>query len=99
MQQDPLKALIIVVIFASLARGNLVMFQELGLGVAVALLLDATIVRIVLVPAAMSLLGRWNWWPSELSREPVDDLPAAPTQRLEPGVPPPRLARRRSTTW
>ena len=66
-------ALIIVVIFASLARGNLVMFQELGLGVAVALLLDATIVRVVLVPAAMSLLGRWNWWPSELSREPLDE--------------------------
>ena len=87
-------ALIIVVIFASLARGNLVMFQELGLGVAVALLLDATIVRIVLVPAAMSLLGRWNWWPSELSREPVDDLPAAPTQRPA-AVPPPGLVRRR----
>ncbi|MGZ4257360.1 MAG: MMPL family transporter, partial [Gaiellaceae bacterium] len=62
------------------------MFQELGLGVAVALLLDATIVRVVLVPAAMSVLGRWNWWPSELSREPVDDATSAPTQVLGGGL-------------
>jgi uncharacterized membrane protein YdfJ with MMPL/SSD domain len=79
-------ALIIVVVFASLARGNLVMFQELGVGVAVALLLDATIVRVVLVPAAMSLLGRWNWYPSRLSREPVEEWDAAPTQRLDGGL-------------
>ena len=53
---------------------------------AVALLLDATIVRVVLVPAAMSVLGRWNWWPSELSREPVDDPATAPTQVLGGGA-------------
>jgi putative drug exporter of the RND superfamily len=69
-------ALIIVVVFASLARGNLVMFQELGLGVAVALLLDATIVRVVLVPSAMCVLGRWNWYPSRLSRVDVSPQPA-----------------------
>ena len=42
--------------------GDLIMFQQMGLGVAVALLLDATIVRAVLVPAAMKLLGAWNWY-------------------------------------
>ena len=40
----------------------MVMFQQMGFGVAVALLIDATIVRSVLLPSAMSLLGRWNWY-------------------------------------
>ncbi len=43
--------------------------KELGLGCAVAIALDATLVRLILVPAAMVLLGRWNWWtPSRLER-------------------------------
>jgi RND superfamily putative drug exporter len=55
-------ALIIIAVFAGFARGDLVMFQQMGFGVAVALLLDATIVRSVLVPASMKLLGEWNWY-------------------------------------
>jgi uncharacterized membrane protein YdfJ with MMPL/SSD domain len=55
-------ALIIVAVFSGFARGDLVMFQQMGFGVAVALLLDATIVRLVLVPAAMQLLGARNWY-------------------------------------
>jgi putative drug exporter of the RND superfamily len=55
-------ALIIVAVFTGFARGDLVMFQQMGFGVAVALLLDATIVRLVLVPAAMQLLGERNWY-------------------------------------
>jgi RND superfamily putative drug exporter len=38
------------------------MFQQMGFGVAVALLIDATIIRSVLLPATMSMLGRWNWY-------------------------------------
>ncbi len=38
------------------------MFQQMGFGVAVALLLDATIIRSVLLPSAMKLLGNWNWY-------------------------------------
>jgi RND superfamily putative drug exporter len=38
------------------------MFQQMGFGVAVALLIDATIVRSILLPSAMRLLGRWNWY-------------------------------------
>jgi len=49
-------ALIIVAAFSGFARGDLMMFQQVGFGVAVALLLDATVVRLVLVPAAMELL-------------------------------------------
>ena len=55
-------ALIIVVVFAGFARGDLVMFQQMGFGVAVALLIDATIIRSVLLPAAMKLLGAWTWY-------------------------------------
>jgi putative drug exporter of the RND superfamily len=55
-------ALIIVAVFAGFAKGDLVMFQQMGFGVAVALLIDATIIRSVLLPAAMRLLDRWNWY-------------------------------------
>jgi RND superfamily putative drug exporter len=55
-------ALIIVAVFTGFAMGDLVMFQQMGFGIAVALLIDATLVRSVLVPAAMQLLGEWNWY-------------------------------------
>src|SRR5215208_6605374 len=55
-------ALIIIAVFSGFARGDLVMFQQMGFGVAIALLLDATLVRLVLVPAAMRLLGERNWY-------------------------------------
>ena len=55
-------ALIIIVVFIGFATGELVMFQQMGFGVAVALLLDATVIRSVLVPAAMELLGERNWY-------------------------------------
>ena len=55
-------ALIIVAVFLGFAMGDLVMFQQMGFGVAIALLLDATIVRSILVPAAMTLLGERNWY-------------------------------------
>ncbi len=55
-------ALIIIAVFAGFARGDLVMFQQMGFGIAVALLIDATIIRSVVVPATMTLLGRWNWY-------------------------------------
>ncbi|HEU4448842.1 MAG TPA: MMPL family transporter [Gaiellaceae bacterium] len=55
-------ALIIIAVFAGFARGDLVMFQQMGFGVAVALLIDATVIRSVVVPASMSLLGLRNWY-------------------------------------
>jgi RND superfamily putative drug exporter len=55
-------ALIIIAVLSGFARGDLVMFQQMGFGVAVALLLDATVVRLVLVPVAMKLLGECNWY-------------------------------------
>ena len=57
-----------IAVFAGFAMGQLVMFQQMGFGLAVAIFLDATIVRSVLVPASMKLLGTRNWWlPSALS--------------------------------
>jgi RND superfamily putative drug exporter len=50
-------ALIIVAVFCGFAAGELVMFQQMGVGVAVALLLDATIVRSALMPANLAILG------------------------------------------
>ena len=55
-------ALIMVAVFAGFASGDLVMFQQIGFGLGVAVLLDATLIRSVMVPAAMKLLGRWNWY-------------------------------------
>ncbi len=55
-------ALIMVAVFAGMASGDLVIFQQVGFGLAVAILIDATIIRMVLVPASMELLGDWNWY-------------------------------------
>jgi uncharacterized membrane protein YdfJ with MMPL/SSD domain len=55
-------ALIIIVVFLGFAMGDMVMFQQMGFGVAVALLLDATVIRSVVLPSLMVLLGRRNWY-------------------------------------
>jgi RND superfamily putative drug exporter len=55
-------AAIMVAVFAGFAAGRLVTFQQMGFGLAVAVLLDATVVRTILVPASMRLLGKWNWY-------------------------------------
>jgi putative drug exporter of the RND superfamily len=55
-------ALIMVAVFGGFALGDMVMFQQMGFGLAIAVLLDATLVRCVLVPATMKILGRHNWY-------------------------------------
>jgi RND superfamily putative drug exporter len=55
-------AAVMIVVFAAFAFARLVVIKELGLGLAVAVLVDATLIRVLLVPATMRLLGRWNWW-------------------------------------
>jgi RND superfamily putative drug exporter len=58
-----------VCVFAVFVGTGVPSIKELGLGNAVAIAIDATLVRLVLVPAAMELLGRWNWWlPRPLAR-------------------------------
>jgi uncharacterized membrane protein YdfJ with MMPL/SSD domain len=78
-------ALIIIAVFWGFAMGDLIMFQQMGFGVAVALLIDATIVRSVLVPASMKLLGDWNWYlPSWLSWLPDAHVEGAESVRARP---------------
>jgi RND superfamily putative drug exporter len=55
-------ALVMISVFAIFATLSLVIFKQLGLGLAVAVLIDATLVRGVLLPATMKLLGDWNWY-------------------------------------
>jgi RND superfamily putative drug exporter len=82
-------ALIIIAVFAGFAAGELVAFQQMGFGVAVALLIDATLVRLVLIPAVMQLLGGRNWYlPASLEWLPhveIEDpaLSAGPTRRAK----------------
>ena len=58
-----------VVVFLSFVFGADVSVKQIGLGLAVAVLIDATLVRMVLVPATMELLGKANWWlPGPLAR-------------------------------
>jgi len=81
-------ALIMASVFGGVAFGDLVMFQQMGFGLAIAVLLDATIVRLVLVPSTMELLGRANWylprilwWLPEVHTEARE-----PQQSLRPGT-------------
>src|SRR5690606_26500618 len=57
-------AVAIGIVVRGFAAGDLVARKEVGVGMAVAVLLDVTVVRGLLLPATMTLLGRWNWWPS-----------------------------------
>ncbi len=79
-------ALIMVAVFAGFASGRMVAFQQMGFGLAAAVLIDATIVRSVLVPASMKLLGNRNWylprWLDWLPRLQVEEgAPAGPAPR------------------
>ena len=77
-------ALIMTAVFSVFVLTGVPSIKELGLGCAVAIALDATLVRLILVPAAMKLLGSWNWWmPSWLDR-------ALPDLSFESGAPDPQ---------
>jgi uncharacterized membrane protein YdfJ with MMPL/SSD domain len=83
-------ALIIVTVFIGFAAGDLVMFQQMGFGIAVALLIDATLVRSVLLPAAMKMLGKWNWylprWLEWIPRISVEGESAPPAPKAVPAA-------------
>jgi len=69
-------ALIVVLVAGSFAFADIVLIKALGVGMAIAVALDATVVRALLVPATMKLLGRWNWWmPRRVDRWLAQHLP------------------------
>jgi RND superfamily putative drug exporter len=73
-------ALIMIAVFAGFASGRLVMFEQMGFGLGVAILLDATVVRMLLVPSAMALFGKGNWYlPRWLGWLPHLTIESAPT--------------------
>jgi RND superfamily putative drug exporter len=70
-------AIIMIAAFSGFLAGSFVGLQEFGLGLAAAILLDATVVRALLVPAAMKLLGGWNWWLPERVRRVMRLTPSS----------------------
>jgi uncharacterized membrane protein YdfJ with MMPL/SSD domain len=81
-------AIIMVAVFGLFASLSLIMMQQMGFGLAVAILIDATIVRAVLVPATMKLLGEWNWylpaWLEWLPSLSPESEPAIPERKPRP---------------
>ena len=62
-------ALLLIVVIGAFSTSGIVFIKMIGVGMIIAILVDATIVRALLVPASMRLLGRWNWWaPGPLAR-------------------------------
>ncbi|MFB8083018.1 MMPL family transporter [Streptomyces sp. NPDC056013] len=59
-------AIVMVAVFAVFGTLSMVEFKQLGVGLAAAILLDAVVIRIFVLPALMTALGRWNWWPGGL---------------------------------
>jgi RND superfamily putative drug exporter len=77
-------AVIMIAAFSGFMTGSFVGLQEFGLGLAAAIFLDATIVRALLVPAAMKLLGEWNWYLPERVRRAMRLRAPQPERRAEP---------------
>ena len=92
-------ATVMICVFCAFAVGSQRVIGEFGIGLAAAVFLDAFVLRTVLVPAAMHIFGRWNWWiPRWLGRSlprltvepsPAEGLPSP----LAPPIAPPKLAR------
>jgi putative drug exporter of the RND superfamily len=80
-------ALILFLAFASLASGPEVQLKVFATGLGAGILLDATVVRALLVPALVSLFGRWNWWLPEWAAK-VLRVPASPARREAAAVEP-----------
>jgi uncharacterized membrane protein YdfJ with MMPL/SSD domain len=85
-------AIVMIAVFAIFATLSLLIFKQLGIGLAVAVLIDATLIRGVLLPASMKLLGDWNWylprwleWLPHVGPADASALPPAPGRR--PGPP------------
>jgi RND superfamily putative drug exporter len=81
-------AIVMVAAFSGFVAGSVVGLQQFGLGLAVAIFVDATIVRALLVPALMAVFGRWNWWlpasVAHLVRVPPSPLAPSATPAFRP---------------
>jgi uncharacterized membrane protein YdfJ with MMPL/SSD domain len=79
-------AIVMVAAFCGFVAGSVVGLQQFGLGLAVAIFVDATVVRALLVPSLMAIFGRWNWWlPTSLARV-VRVRPSPLAERPQPAL-------------
>ena len=84
-------AIVMVVVFGMFATESGIEIKELGVGLALAILIDATIVRAVLLPATMKLLGKWNWYLPQQAQLAAEAQPRAQARRgPRPGLGPPQ---------
>jgi RND superfamily putative drug exporter len=91
-------AFLFVIVSGSFTFTQLIVTKELGLGITVAVLVDATVIRLLLVPATMQLLGKWNWWfPRHPAFFRVRVVEVAPTAISLKAPQPPALIARRTT--
>jgi len=72
-------ALIMLAVFLAFGTSELQIIKAVGIGLALAVLIDATLIRLIVLPAAMRLMGRWNWWAPSFPR-----LPRSPALRVSP---------------
>ena len=94
-------AIVMVAVFSIFATLSALEFKQMGVGLAAAILIDATIIRAVLLPATMKLLGDWNWylprslrWLPRVATEPAAEGARAQTTRRPIGRRPPRTGGR-----
>ncbi|MFL5713066.1 MAG: MMPL family transporter [Chloroflexota bacterium] len=86
-------ALIMVSVFAAFALAEVITIKSIGVGMAIAVAVDATIVRVLLVPATMRLMGKWNWWAPGILGRFVDRLGFSHVEdEAEPDTPKPEAA-------
>jgi RND superfamily putative drug exporter len=79
-------AIVMVSVFAIFASLHMVEMKELGVSLAVAVLVDALVIRGILLPALMPMLGRWNWWPGRLSPRRTAGAPAVDVRPAPEGA-------------
>jgi RND superfamily putative drug exporter len=84
-------AIVMVAVFAIFGTLSMVEFKQLGVGLAAAILMDAVVIRIFVLPALMTALGRWNWWPGGLDAARRGRHAAGPST-TRPPQPAPSLA-------
>ena len=85
-------ALIMVIVFAAFALADVLTIKAIGVGMAIAVAVDATIIRVLLVPATMRLMGRWNWWAPGFMARIADRLGFSHVEDEEPVEREPRPA-------
>jgi RND superfamily putative drug exporter len=91
-------AVLLAVVFVAMSTSKVVFIEQIGVGLAIAVIMDATLVRSLLVPATMRLLGRWNWWaPAPLRfiwrRIGLSETEAAPVAVAGPSADEPQRAK------